>query len=728
MSIKFDWSKPVTLEPVVRIKPEMGFHLTFRDGRIADAYVYAGMYRGFEVFMRYKPAPDVIMLSSRECGICGEHHQYIERIALEEAMGGYAPPLLGLATIGMANDAAMMYDHTAHLTALGGPDWSSLFFKTEGYFPEIYELAQKTPLQKVAQYSKGVPAVTELKVADTVIRTVADIMDAYVPLVGAAYREGLDAATKLHEAEVIYYLRIPHPITMVPGGIGVPATIENLQSYLVRLIAGTAWIKKQVVLWEYLTLFLNDYDNVFGVQAFYDKRKVELGFAEVGRRLANVQGYGGSDSTEDIAAGVEGGKAAPYDGTYENSDKWGVARIVKPGQVVQRKPNSKPELITNSFIDITLSFREFIDSSFYEDWVNNPQTPKEVAGIETDPKGNKVSQFHPWRKWTIPKPEPRVFKPGSKYSWATSPRFVPYRGERPVENVFYALESDPLGLAYAQALQPQGVIPVYRHRTPLGLEIKYDSNEISFEFTLPRTDVIIPGVGAGLPDELRGEVTLKWISPWTLSKGKSPVNAIERMRARAYMVALETLGAWSEWYEATQLIKKGHRDVSRGHPSEWRYVPNSKTGMAIGCGFKDAPRGAQSHFEVVDPATGRAVNPQQVQPTTKNAGPRVLSEYYDEGVGGKIRPAYTEGTGVYEETAMGHPSLGMPGTPKIASLPLEAWDALEVAASIRAFDPCYVCGTHIYIEGIGRTIEHILGAPIDHSLQIERALLRLGLL
>lgn len=73
---KYDWTKPVVIEPIVRIKPELGIQVTVSTDengsiRATEAYAGAGMFRGFEIFMRNKPAPDIIMLSSRECGICG---------------------------------------------------------------------------------------------------------------------------------------------------------------------------------------------------------------------------------------------------------------------------------------------------------------------------------------------------------------------------------------------------------------------------------------------------------------------------------------------------------------------------------------------------------------------------------------------------------------------------------------------------------------------------------
>ncbi|MEJ2776045.1 nickel-dependent hydrogenase large subunit [Sulfolobaceae archaeon RB850M] len=736
---KYDWTKPVVIEPIVRIKPELGIQVTVNiEGenqvRATEAYAGAGMFRGFEIFMRNKPAPDVIMLSSRECGICGEHHQFIERIAQEMAMGGYAPPPLGLETIILANDAAMVYDATTHLTALGGPDWSSLFFKIAGYYPpEIYQLAQQTSINTVLQYSEAFPDGTpsELKFSGITMKTVADIMDGLVPLIGAIWLEGAYTWRIMHEAEVLYYLRIPHPITMVPGGIGVPATVENLQRYLERLVDATAYVKKQVAYWEVLNLFLNDYGNNFGVQAYYDKNFNNLGFAEMGNRPGNFVSYGQSDVSEAPSVSPSSTPVSPYDGTYENMGAWGRARVVKPGLVIQTSPNSPPTLVTNSLTDINLGIRVFIESSFYDDWVNNPQVPSEVSGISEDPIGNPVSPYHPWRKWTIPSPQARGYPFGSgnsmgKYSWAVSPRIIPYANHKPIMNSFFNVEADPQAVMWAQVLQPQAPHPIYTANYPsAGIEIMYNSNEQSVTWNLPKT----VSARIALPSELQGEINIKYVSPWALSSKLSSgsitvtTNAVERMRARAHACALDAAGAWIAWFSAVNYIKNGQTDVSRGNQYDWTYKKNTNTNVAIGVGMKEAPRGAQFHSEVIALGSGPnvpTINPQQMQPTTVNSGPRVKNTYQD--VIGSISPypllAQNDGAGTFEEVIQGNPGYNINGVPKLTVTPLDQWDGFEFAATLRSFDPCFVCGVHVVLPN-GKVRYITLGAPIDLSESIK---------
>jgi hydrogenase large subunit len=84
----------------------------------------------------------------------------------------------------------------------------------------------------------------------------------------------------------------------------------------------------------------------------------------------------------------------------------------------------------------------------------------------------------------------------------------------------------------------------------------------------------------------------------------------------------------------------------------------------MGFGFHEAPRGALSHWIVIN--DGKIKNYQCVVPSTWNAGPR----------DGKGTP------GPYEASLVGNPMAD-------AELPL------EVLRTVHSFDPCIACAVHM---------------------------------
>ena len=107
-------------------------------------------------------------------------------------------------------------------------------------------------------------------------------------------------------------------------------------------------------------------------------------------------------------------------------------------------------------------------------------------------------------------------------------------------------------------------------------------------------------------------------------------------------------------------------DTTKWDPSSW------PAGPVHGVGFHEAPRGALSHWVVIE--NGRISNYQAVVPSTWNASPR------DE----KGNP------GAYEAALVGTPVFD-PKRP------------LEILRTLHSFDPCMACAAHIY-DADGRGI------------------------
>ncbi len=93
--------------------------------------------------------------------------------------------------------------------------------------------------------------------------------------------------------------------------------------------------------------------------------------------------------------------------------------------------------------------------------------------------------------------------------------------------------------------------------------------------------------------------------------------------------------------------------------------PEFPSGIQKGFGFHEAPRGALSHWVVVD--SGKIKNYQCVVPSTWNAGPRNQKD----------------APGPYEASLAGNP-IAEPEKP------------LEVLRTVHSFDPCLACAIHLH--------------------------------
>ncbi len=161
--------------------------------------------------------------------------------------------------------------------------------------------------------------------------------------------------------------------------------------------------------------------------------------------------------------------------------------------------------------------------------------------------------------------------------------------------------------------------------------------------------MVIPS--AGLP-----EMQVEWKVPTEL-------NAIERNRARAYAQAYTALVALNNLLAAYDLQKQGDTAVARDFD-----VPKDER---LGVGFWGAGRGFLSHHLEMD--KGAITNYQICTPSTINASP------HDP----------WGNPGPYEQAVMNTPIIEKFDRP-------EDYKGIDILRTIRSFDPCMPCTTHVY--------------------------------
>jgi len=149
-------------------------------------------------------------------------------------------------------------------------------------------------------------------------------------------------------------------------------------------------------------------------------------------------------------------------------------------------------------------------------------------------------------------------------------------------------------------------------------------------------------------------------------------NAFERNRGRAYCIAYTTMVAMDNWQIGMDLLKQGKTRVSTDFELPRR-------GMQIGAGFWGAGRGYLTHHMVVE--NGAISNYQINTPSTINASPRDP----------------WGNPGAYEEAVMNTPILE-------TFSKAEDYRGIDILRTIRSFDPCMPCTTHIHVDGTDRVI------------------------
>lgn len=149
-------------------------------------------------------------------------------------------------------------------------------------------------------------------------------------------------------------------------------------------------------------------------------------------------------------------------------------------------------------------------------------------------------------------------------------------------------------------------------------------------------------------------------------------NAFERNRGRAYHLVYTTCVAFDNWLIGLDLLKKGHTEIHTKFE-----VP--RKGLHIGAGFWGAGRGYLTHHATID--NGALSNYQILTPSTWNASPRDP----------------WGNPGPYEEAVLNTPILEEFSSP-------ENYKGVDILRTIRSFDPCMPCTTHIHVDGTDHVV------------------------
>jgi len=172
-----------------------------------------------------------------------------------------------------------------------------------------------------------------------------------------------------------------------------------------------------------------------------------------------------------------------------------------------------------------------------------------------------------------------------------------------------------------------------------------------------------------------GRADYKEVIESTLKALNVPVAALFSTLGRTAARGLETKLTCGWAMESYQQLLANIKNGDSRTMNNVKWEPSTWPKEARGIGLVEAPRGALSHFIVIEDK--KIKNYQLVVPTTWNASPRDLQ--------GK--------RSAFEESLIGTPVAN----PKVP---------LEVLRTIHSFDPCLACAVHVYDEN-GTTIHDL---------------------
>lgn len=191
----------IAIDPVTRVEGHLKAEVVVENGKVVDARLSGGMYRGFETILRGRDPRDASQIVQRICGVCPTAHSTAACLALDEAFG-VKVPTNGRVTRNLIFGANYLQSHILHFYHLSAQD----FVQGPNTAPFVPRFAK-----------------SDLRLSSKVNAVAVD-----------QYLEALEVRRIAHEMVAMFGGRMPHVQGQVVGGATEIPTKEKLVEYAAR--------------------------------------------------------------------------------------------------------------------------------------------------------------------------------------------------------------------------------------------------------------------------------------------------------------------------------------------------------------------------------------------------------------------------------------------------------------------------------------------------------------
>ena len=204
----------IAIDPVTRIEGHLKAEVTVEGGKVVDAKVSGGMYRGFENILRGRDPRDSSQIVQRICGVCPTAHATASVMAQDSAFG-VENTANGRITRNLILGANYLQSHILHFYHLAAQDF------VQG--PDSAPFVPRYPNSDL-RLNQDVNAVA---------------VDQYI--------EALDVRAICHEMVALFGGKMPHAQGLVAGGTTEIPTKDRLLEYAERFYRVRKFVEEKYV-------------------------------------------------------------------------------------------------------------------------------------------------------------------------------------------------------------------------------------------------------------------------------------------------------------------------------------------------------------------------------------------------------------------------------------------------------------------------------------------------
>lgn len=241
-----------SVDPVSRIEGHLGIEATVENGSVSEAISSGTLFRGFEIILKGRDPRDANRLSQRVCGVCPTVHAKASALCLDEAFGiAGAIPDNGRIIRNLIQGSNFLQSHILHFYHLAALD----------YVDATKAVGAVSPFTPRYEGDYRLPEAANTSAT-------------------RHYVMALDIRRKAHELLAIFGGKMPHNVSIIPGGVTEHPTEDKIAAFLWRL--------------NEIRDFINDFylpDVIAVAKAYSD-------YFSIGKGCCNMLSFGAFEQTD----------------------------------------------------------------------------------------------------------------------------------------------------------------------------------------------------------------------------------------------------------------------------------------------------------------------------------------------------------------------------------------------------------------------------------------------
>ena len=245
------------IDPITRIEGHLRVEMEVQNGVVSDAWVSGGCFRGMELVVQDRTPEDAAQIVQRICGVCPVSHAHASSIAAEKAYGITIPNNARIIR-NLIEGAQFLHSNILWFYNLAALDYVNPLNALKADAADAYDLAQAAGTSMNSDFvalkerlsafaANGQLSIFSGNWFDADDGTAYNLPPELDLICTAHYLEALKMQAKASEVAALLGGKMPHVMTLIPGGTSFVPTQQKLDDLKALCDEIYTWVEATMI-------------------------------------------------------------------------------------------------------------------------------------------------------------------------------------------------------------------------------------------------------------------------------------------------------------------------------------------------------------------------------------------------------------------------------------------------------------------------------------------------